>query len=675
MYADLVSRPAIRLALFALCIASSQIHAAPARGQDIESFVVLPAFPSAPIVMPGGARHRPVVIPGAPNMSAVVPIWSDYVFPRYRSDDVLTQRNDNNRTGTSHVPGLNQRSVGRFRRLGSFPVNGVVLSQPLYVHSAVVNNVRQPVLIVATSNNDVYAFSPFENRQQPLWHTSLGRPVVTKQPPPGSPPNTPAPPADGIDCAPNDLAAWQQWETIPPGIPNGLVGIESTPVIDPALGRIFVSFKTSDGLQRVSALALNDGSIFRSVVVPAPNPQWHRLHRNRASLVLADGVVYVGFSSLCEGNTARMHGSISAFDAITLEPVGRYQVTDDGTDGGGVWQGSTGLAADTRGNLYFTTGNRRLCGQRPDGEASAADKPNLASSLIRLRTERRTGQGIPPRPGEPYRVFMEAADYFTPYRRIMEDCYDLDLSAAGALLIPGTRFLATGGKQGVFYVLDRADMGGYDYSGEDWSLRKVDTGTMRMTKHKDSPDQAAHDHVHQKFQATAVRYPNGADYTLEHWMQWPHIHGTPAFASFGNDEFMFLWGEKDRLKRFRWRDGKFELPPREGAHIAPPHVTDRLNGMPGGMVSVNIDPSGDGLGVVFASVKICDAQGYPACDENQDFGVLRAYDPFTMASLWDNTQEAASEKYTFAKLVPPTVANGRVFLATASGKVLIYGAP
>jgi hypothetical protein len=148
-----------------------------------------------------------------------------------------------------------------------------------------------------------------------------------------------------------------------------------------------------------------------------------------------------------------MHGLIGAFDAATLEPVGRYQVTDDETDGGGVWQGSTGLAADSRGNLYFTTGNRRLCGAKPAGET-------IANSVIRLKTERRQGQG-----SEPYHVQMEPGDHFTPYRRIMEDCFDLDLSAAGVLLIPGTHYLGTGGKEGVFYVLDRAGYGRLRFVG------------------------------------------------------------------------------------------------------------------------------------------------------------------------------------------------------------------
>jgi hypothetical protein len=143
------------LALFVLGIGCLQGFATSVQAQDIAGAVVPPAVPNSP-----------VVVAGTPQVPVVVPVSSDYVFPHYRSDDVLTQRNDNNRTGTSHVAGINQHTVtpGRFKRLGAFPVNGVVLSQPLYVHRAMVNNVVQPVLVVATSNNDVYAFSPFENR-------------------------------------------------------------------------------------------------------------------------------------------------------------------------------------------------------------------------------------------------------------------------------------------------------------------------------------------------------------------------------------------------------------------------------------------------------------------------------------------------------------------------------
>lgn len=593
-----------------------------------------------------------IALPDAPF---VIPVLNhDYRFPSYRTDEVLTQRNDNNRTGASYVAGINQKSVGSFRKLGEFSVDGVVLAQPLYASSATVRNVRQKVLIIATSNNDVYAFSPSElpGSLWPYGHRHLGPPLVSN-----------GEETTGAKCDPGALAAWQQPKTFAQGLPNGLIGIEATPVIDTANNQVLVSYKTEEGLQHLAALDLNDGHTNKSVVVPPTNNlNWHKLHRNRASLLLTDGVVYLAFSSLCEGNPELMHGSISAFDAKTLAQVGRYQVTDDRMDGGGIWQGSTGLAADTRGNLYFTTGNRRCM----RSELPTIDAPNLASSVIRLKTERLPSA----RPGEPYSLSIQPEDYFTPYRRVMEDCYDLDLSAAGVLLIPGSNFLATGGKEGVIYVLDRADMGHYDDPGTLWNYASLGT-IHRGQRRKDAPDDRARDRVHQKFQATVVRRGE-ANFLLPDWMRWPHIHGTPAFASFGGGQtFMFLWGEKDRPKRFRWRNGMFDLPPLEGQPIAPPYVQDNLNGMPGGMLSVNVDPTGKGLGVVFASVKTCDEPGYPACNKDQNFGILRAFDPFMMRQVWSN----AGEQYWFAKLAPPTVANGRVFLATASGKVLIYGNP
>ena len=59
------------------------------------------------------------------------------------------------------------------------------------------------------------------------------------------------------------------------------------------------------------------------------------------------------------------------------------------------------------------------------------------------------------------------------------------------------------------------------------------------------------------------------------------------------------------------------------------------------------------------------------------YGMLRAFDPITLKELWNNQIDVhANEEqknYWFAKFVPPTIAMGRVYLATASGKVLVYG--
>jgi hypothetical protein len=146
----------------------------------------------------------------------------------------------------------------------------------------------------------------------------------------------------------------------------GKVGVESTPVVDIARNQIVVSFMTHEAdrgaKHHVAALDLNDGHVIRDIPFgpPIPIADWDRLHRNRASLLLAGGVIYVAMAGLCEGGTEHFFGSIFAFRASDLEPAGYFPVTTavPGTvDGGGIWQASTGLAADAIGNLYVGTGN------------------------------------------------------------------------------------------------------------------------------------------------------------------------------------------------------------------------------------------------------------------------------------------------------------------------------
>ena len=135
--------------------------------------------------------------------------------------------------------------------------------------------------------------------------------------------------------------------------------------------------------------------------------------------------------------------------------------------------------------------------------------------------------------------------------------------------------------------------------------------------------------------------------------------------------YIFVWPEKDSLKRNEWKGPQFDRTLQPGSALAPPNIDDQHNGMPGGMLSVNVDPTGPSLGIVLASVRICGELGYPQCAASQDFGVLRAYDPFTMQEVSSNQCEG--KKYWFAKFVPATVAGGRIFLPTGPGKVLIYG--
>lgn len=47
-----------------------------------------------------------------------------------------------------------------------------------------------------------------------------------------------------------------------------------------------------------------------------------------------------------------------------------------------------------------------------------------------------------------------------PYRTLWHNWADLDLGSAGVLLVPGTRELVFGGKEGILYVVNRDAMGG-----------------------------------------------------------------------------------------------------------------------------------------------------------------------------------------------------------------------
>lgn len=108
--------------------------------------------------------------------------------------DILSNRYDPPRTGanlrettltTSNV------SVDRFGRLYSYPVDGSVYAQPLYVSGVTINGTVRNVLYAATMNDQVYAFDADSASPTPLWKRSfISPPSVTPCPSPTSSPPT-----------------------------------------------------------------------------------------------------------------------------------------------------------------------------------------------------------------------------------------------------------------------------------------------------------------------------------------------------------------------------------------------------------------------------------------------------------------------------------------------------
>jgi hypothetical protein len=442
-------------------------------------------------VMLVGAAPSPSVADNVGPAPAVALPFGDIILPlptmppsnadpmnRASPGDVVTQRYNNLRTGTTFQTGLSRDAVehhfGYIGILGNDrnAITGVVTAQPLFVENVAVQGQSRSVVIIATSANMVYAFDA--NSLDKIWGKLLGKPFTARL-------------GSEKDC---------NMATTPKNDFTEL-GIESTPVIDlrGQQPRIIVSYRRidvnvdgDDGAQYIAALdfegnilqdrRITDDPLFKQVL--PKHALFNQLHRNRASLLLDGDLVYVAFAGRCEADTVhkfesffaknRYQGWIFAFNSDDLSFAGLYRSTpqtagvqepsDDPIAGGGIWQATTGLAADGHGNLYFATGNQYRCSVPADANNIMCSPPdpagkNLSNSIVRLRVDPSPG-------GAPRSISMTPADWFTPYRKTWLDANDLDFASAGVVLIPNTKYLVAGGKDGMMYVLDRDHLGKAD---------------------------------------------------------------------------------------------------------------------------------------------------------------------------------------------------------------------
>ena len=196
---------------------------------------------------------------------------------------------------------------------------------------------------------------------------------------------------------------------------------------------------------------------------------------------------------------------------------------------------------------------------------------------------------------------------------------DNDLGASGPLLIPGTSLVIGGGKDGYLNLVKTSDMG---HLGDSTAV--------------------------QRWSATST-----------------HIHS----LNFWHNN-LYLWGQNDYLQVFAFNGNTFNTSPSFKLSVqAVQH--------PGGILSISAN--GNTNGILWATTNTTVGDGTGAWHTTVP-GIMYAYDAGSMNLLWTSQQVAQRDSCNnFAKFTAPTIANGKVYLAsfgmaqTASGQLCVYG--
>jgi hypothetical protein len=591
--------------------------------------------------------------------------------------DVVTHRNNNSRTGanleeTCLTPtNVNAASFGK---LFTLSVTGQVYAQPLVVTNLEIRGSAHNVVYVATMENWVYAFDADglhrdgDGIPRPYWSRSLGPPLP-------------------VDRIPKDIGASLGKYNIEP-----FVGITSTPVIDRSTNSIILVAKIAKVIEsevdcdkkaatrkcpvvnQIFSLDLRDGSVrdAKEIRLPEPEPaqqgrgcglldprrttKWDagRINLQRPALLYTKGSaagsghIYLGFGSHQDAPCPMYHGMVIGFDydgvKLTQFPddhrflASRLGETDSAgikhptkLGKAGIWQAGNGPAADDEGNVYVMTGNG---GFEPDRQ--------FGSNFVKLNP------------------MLTPTSWFAPANvdLLNSDTLDIDLGSAGPVLLPGSDEIVGGGKQGKLYLLDRSSLGGRQKGG--WPH-----------DHTDPPLQdfwAAHRwSVSLLYGWFPISLILPASATGFH-----HIHGSPAFWGSSPTNLqhgvLYVWPERDHLKAFSYT----RTPGQHGAFATKPIARgpEAGRGMPGGMLSISAD--GSNPGILWASLPLHDDAWIDIVR-----GALRAFkitsDGKTLDPIWSSYCADKDDRFNFGKYVPPTVANGKVYLATFSGFVSVYG--
>jgi len=391
------------------------------------------------------------------------------------------------------------------------------------------------------------------------------------------------------------------------------IGITSTPVIDPVSGRIWVAAKT---------------------MISQDDPRYYLY-----SLDIRTGAVLATSQPIQSGD------GVDKLDAKTalqrpglLHENGMIYLAFGSQQDGGFYHGWV-VAFDEQTleqRFVFCTTPGDIFGEGgiwQAGNGPAADSHGniyVMTGNGTFESNRRYGSSFVKLSPE-----LKVVDWFTPSNYEKLTLLDIDIGSSGPMLLPDSDQLVGGGKQGYFYLLNRNKMG------------------HLQRKHSLAP---------------ALQYFHVSDHLTLDWVSWlipmlgyHHIHGGPVYwNSADRGPLVFVWPEETKLKAFKYNPATHFQKKAEMVGPKAPH------GMPGGALSISADGNHNGL--LWAAIPLNDDAFVKVVR-----GTLRVFDANTLEQLWSTDKNDPEDIFSFAKYCPPTIANGKVYLATFSDRLNVYG--
>ncbi len=521
----------------------------------------------------------------APRAAQAANVAQQVVLAAPANSAVTTYRNDNSRTGqypNETILNTSNVNVSQFGKRVSYPVDGQMYAQPLYVPNLTIGGAAHNIVFAATENDTVYAFdADATSAGAPLWKTSL------------LPAGATAVPNSAVNCG--DLTP--------------VIGITSTPVIDPTTNTMYVVTYDDEGgtlVYRLHALNILTGQdISPPIVIQGSTPGTGAgssggtvtfnagLERQRSALVLANGHIYITFASFCDNGN--YHGFIFSYNynGFAFSQVNVYNDTPNGIQGG-IWGGAAALDADSNGNLYYVSGNGTF-----DANTGGSD---YGDGFVRLNAA------------------LQEQDYFTPFNQSCLSAGDQDLGSGGPLLLTGSNVLIGAGKEGRPYVVSTTNMGKY-------------TNDPNLTCNGSAEENRTNvDNVQQELPPGTV----GSDFS------------TPAFWNGSAGQFVYFTSVNGPTWAFSWSNGKLSTTP-----------TSTSASGNGGTAVVSSNGTTAGTGIVW---KI---------DTGSVLHAYNAGNLAT--ELYNSNQNASRDGLSgYVKFSAPVVTNGEVLVGLSSS-LAIFG--